>query len=316
MVLTAGRSVVITAGGALERFLSEVAGTGVAKVVGVIEDDFRDAPGNGDGHGKLNANNDYWERMPAEPLSLSEFLKAVALLTLLVPLMCFPVYAGMSLLRAQEISELRSSLGVALELVAVALILYVLGVLFGLLSGRRSRHKPHVAGSSLVPAAGSGVVGGGHVSQHRLWSMVRLGTAGLYAIEGTGIAFIGLKVWPVWTSVTWEAASWFSPTSCGLERGSRQSSLHSRYRPVKRTVTNRRGRHLGRAVDSTRRHPHARPRFGQVRDPALDRTRVPGCAMFYLLSSSMPGSWRRLASSLPSLVDRRGPCWEESWVRR
>lgn len=147
---------------------------------------------------------DLWKRVdePAEPLSLSEFLKAVALLTLLVPLMCFPVYAGMSLLRAQEISELRSSLGIALELVAVALILYVLGVLFGLLSGRRSRHQPHVAGSSLVPAAGSGVVGGGHVSQHRLWSMVRLGTAGLYAIEGTGIAFIGLKVWPVWTSVT------------------------------------------------------------------------------------------------------------------
>lgn len=146
---------------------------------------------------------DLWKRVeePAEPLSLSEFLKAVALLTLVVPLMCFPVYAGMSMLRAQEISELRSSLGLALELVAVALILYVLGVLFGLLSGRRSRHKPHAPGSSLVAVAGSGVAGGGHVSQHRLWSMVRLGTAGLYAIQGTGIAFIGIKVWPVWTSV-------------------------------------------------------------------------------------------------------------------
>ena len=146
---------------------------------------------------------DLWKRVeePADPLSLSEFLKAVALLTLVVPLMCFPVYAGMSVLRAGEISELRSSLGIALELVAVALTLYVLGVLFGLLSGRRSRHKPHVPGSSLVPAAGSGVVGGGRVSQHRLWSMVRLGTAGLYAIEGTGITFIGLEVWPVWTSV-------------------------------------------------------------------------------------------------------------------
>jgi hypothetical protein len=144
-----------------------------------------------------------WKRVeePAEPLTLSDSLKAVALLTLVIPLMCFPVYAGMSLLRTQEISDLRSSLGSALELVAVALILYVLGLLFGLLSGGRSRYKPHVLGSSLVPAGGSGVVGGGHVSQHRLWSMVRLGTAGLYAIEGTGVAFIGLKVWPVWASV-------------------------------------------------------------------------------------------------------------------
>lgn len=144
-----------------------------------------------------------WKRVeePAEPLTLSEFLKAVALLTLVLPLLCFPVYAGMSLLRAQEISDLKNSLGIALELVAVALILYVLGVLFGLVSGRRSRHKPHVPGSSLVPAGGSGVLGGGHVSHHRLWSMVRLGTAGLYAIEGAGVAFIGLSVWPVWASV-------------------------------------------------------------------------------------------------------------------
>ena len=146
---------------------------------------------------------DLWKRVedPAEPLSLSEFLQAVSLLTLAVPLLCFPVYAGMSLLHAQDISELRSSLGNALGLVAVALVLYVLGVLFGLLSGRRSRHKLHVPGSSLVPPAGSGVVGGEHVSQGRLWSMVRLGTAALYAIEGTGIAFIGLEGSPVWTSV-------------------------------------------------------------------------------------------------------------------
>lgn len=146
---------------------------------------------------------DLWKRVeePAEPLSLSESLKAVALLTLVGPLMCFPIYAGMSLLLTQEISELRSLFGLALELVAFALVLYVLGLLFGLLSGRQSRYKPNVSGSSLVSAAGSGVVGGGHIFQHRLWSMVRLGTAGLYAIEGIGIAFIGPKVWPVWTSV-------------------------------------------------------------------------------------------------------------------
>jgi hypothetical protein len=72
-----------------------------------------------------------WKRVeePAEPLTLSEFLKVVALLTLVGPLMCFPVYAGMSLLSGQEMSDLRSSLGIALELVAVTLILYVLGLL-------------------------------------------------------------------------------------------------------------------------------------------------------------------------------------------
>lgn len=29
----------------------------------MIEDGFRDVTGNGDGHGELNGNNDYWERI-------------------------------------------------------------------------------------------------------------------------------------------------------------------------------------------------------------------------------------------------------------
>ncbi|HEV2068874.1 MAG TPA: hypothetical protein VGR26_03680 [Acidimicrobiales bacterium] len=35
----------------------------MAKVAGAIEDVFRDVTSNGDGHGELNANNDYWEHI-------------------------------------------------------------------------------------------------------------------------------------------------------------------------------------------------------------------------------------------------------------
>lgn len=46
-----------------ERFLSEAVGTRVAKVCRGDRRQLRDVTGNGDGHGELNANNDYWDRI-------------------------------------------------------------------------------------------------------------------------------------------------------------------------------------------------------------------------------------------------------------
>lgn len=137
---------------------------------------------------------------PKHDLTVRDFLDIVALCTATSLLICIPVCLVFVVAYGLGVSSLLGMVEVFLPQLVGALALSVVAVLFGRFGRRRPAPKACLPPPVRVPAPLDRL--GRERFRHRQRFMTaRLVTAGHLAIQGTTVALVGLRTWPVWLSL-------------------------------------------------------------------------------------------------------------------